>query len=146
MTRRLSRRMTWFLVAAIGVLVGLLAAGLLYAWWSRRRLRSTPGVFPCRLRAAGPAAKPGWPRRKRYGCWAHDVFLVYRGPTLTRCQALAVANVTGPVPTEAGAVRGLGERPLLLRLHLDEGDVVDLVARHEDRTPATGPFVAASMM
>jgi hypothetical protein len=35
---------------------------------------------------------------------------------------------------------------MLLRLHLDEGRLLDLVANGDDVSLAIGPFVAASMM
>jgi hypothetical protein len=138
--------MIWFVVAAVAVPLLLLATAAGYTWWSRRRRRAAPEVFVCRLRPAGPEAKPGWPRTKRCGCWAHDVLLVWSGPTLKRCEALPVASVTGVAPAMPGAVKGLGERPVLVRLHLDDGRILDLVANSDDLALATGPFVAASMM
>jgi hypothetical protein len=68
-----------------------------------------------------------WPRTMRYGCWVHDVLLVRRGLTLARREAPAVSHVTGPVVSMT--VKGLGERPVWLRLHLDEWRLVDLAAR-----------------
>ena len=138
--------MIWVLLAAIGVPLWLLVIAIVYTWRSRRRLRAAPGVFACRLRAAGPEAKPGWPRTLRRGCWAHDVLLVYSGLALKQCEVLPVASVTGLAPAAPGAVKGLGERPMLVRLHLDEGRLLDLVASGDDVSLAVGPFVAASMM
>jgi hypothetical protein len=133
-----------FLLAAIGVPVGLLVVGLFYVWWSRRRFRARAEVFVCRLRAAGPEAKGGWPRAKRYGCWAHDVLLVYGGPALRRCEVFPVAGASGPVP--APAAKGMGGQARMLRLQLDDGRQFDMVTRDDDVTLAIGPFVAASMM
>ncbi|HEY3142083.1 MAG TPA: hypothetical protein VGJ86_13190 [Acidimicrobiales bacterium] len=135
--------MVWILLAALGVSLWLVVGGLLYTLWSRRRVRHQPGVFACRLRPAGRLDGSTWSRTKRYGCWAHDVLLVHRGLTLTRCDVLSVANVTGPVP--GMAVKGFGARPVWLRLHLDDGEMMDLVAWPSDATHATGPFVVASM-
>ena len=136
--------MSWVLLAALTLGLWLAAAALLFTFWSRRRVRRTPGVFRCRLRAAGPICESRWSRTKRHACWVHDVLLVLRGPTLTRCEALPVSNVTGPVVSVT--VTGLGERPVWLRLHLDDGRLIDLAARKGDVASATGPFVAASLM
>lgn len=128
---------------AAGLALGLVVAGPPYALWARRRLRRAPGVFACRLRPAGPLEGAGWPRTKRQALWVHDVLLVHRGVALGRCEALGVANATGPV--EGTGVRGLGERPVQLRLHLDDGRVFDVVVRKDDAGAAIGPFVVASL-
>jgi hypothetical protein len=73
----------------------------------------------------------------------HDVLLVHRGVTLVRCEPLPVTNATGPV--RVSGVRGLGDRPVQLRLHLDDGRVFDIVVRGGDATAVVGPFVVASL-
>jgi hypothetical protein len=136
--------MIWIVLAALGVPVWLLVGGLLYALRLRRRVRRTPGMFPCRLRPAGPAVEEArWSRAKQHAGWVHDVLLVHRGPALARYEAFAVASVSGPVA--ATTVKGLGEMPSVLRLHLDDGRLIDLAVRSQNATPATGPFVVASM-
>jgi len=62
--------------------------------------------------------------------------------TLVRCDALPVAQVTGPAI--GPAVTRLGERPVLLRLHLDDGRQVELAAQNGDIVPASGPFRAST--
>jgi hypothetical protein len=124
--------------------VWLAIGALLVSLSWRRRRRRTPGVFPCRVRAAGPTSETHWSRRKRYGRWVHDVLLIYRGATLTRCEALAVSTVTGPVVP--ATVKGLGERPVWLRLHLDDGRLMDIAAPNGDVGSAIGPFVVASLL
>jgi hypothetical protein len=135
--------MRWVLVAISAVALWLVVAGVVAALGSRRRLRRTPGLFVCRLRPAGPAERSGWSRAKRHAYWVHDVLLVHRGPSLRRYDALPVANVAGPVG--AATVKGLGAQPMMLRLHLDDGRLIDLAASNANVTPATGPFLAASM-
>lgn len=133
------------LLAALGVSLWVVAALALALAWSRRRTRRAPGVFACRVRPAGPAASSDrWPRSKRYAYWVHDVLLVHHGPALLRYDALAVASVIGP--SRATTAKGLGDRPMCLRLHLDDGRLYDIVARNHDVGTAIGPFVAASML
>jgi hypothetical protein len=137
--------MIWILLAALGVSLWAIAAGILFVVWSRRRLRQTPGVFACHVRPAGPAeTSDGWPRAKRYAYWVHDVLLVHHGPALLRYDALAVASVVGP--SAATAAKGLGDQPMWLRLHLDDGRLLDVVARDHDLSTASGPFVTAPML
>lgn len=131
--------MAWLLAAIVGALLG----ALLYVIWSRRRLRRQPGVFACRVRPGGPLEGSDWQRTKRYGTWVHDVLIVHKGPCLTRYEALPVATLTGPI-TSLG-VKGLGERPVWVRLHLDDGRLIDVAARNGDVSAAIGPYVAASM-
>lgn len=128
---------------AAALALGLLVAGPSYALWVRRRLRSTPGVFACRVRPAGPLEDSRWPRTSRRAFWVHDVLIVHRGVTQATCEPLAVANATGPV--ENASVRRMGRRPVQLRLHLDDGRMFDVVVRQADAVSAIGPFVVASL-
>jgi hypothetical protein len=131
------------LLAALWLGSSLVVVGVPYVVWGRRRVLRTQGVFACRIRPTGPLEGAAWSRRKRHARWVRGVLLVHRGPTLSRCDALAVASVTGPVVGQR--VRGLGTRPVRLRLHLDDGRLFDLVARNVDVTSAIGPFVVASL-
>jgi len=135
--------MGWALLAVSTLALSLVAAGLVATFRSRRRLRRTPGHFVCRVRPAGPAERSGWSRAKRHAYWVHDVLLVHRGPSLRRYDALPVANVAGPVGT--ATAKGLGTKPMMLRLHLDDGQLIDLAASNANVAPATGPFLTASM-
>jgi hypothetical protein len=131
------------LAVAAGVGLVVILGGPPYALWARRRLRRAPGAFPLQLRPAGPLEGRRRPRAKRYGTWAHDVLLVHHGVTLARCEPLAVASVTGPVI--GSRVRGLGDRAVRLRLHLDDGRLYDVAIRNGDVAAAIGPFVVASL-
>jgi hypothetical protein len=131
------------LLAALWLGSSLVAIGVPYVVWGRRRVLRTQEVFACRIRPTGPLEGAPWSRTKRRARWVQGVLLVHRGPTLNRCDALPVASVTGPIVAQR--VRGLGTRPVRLRLHLDDGRLLDLVARNADVTSAIGPFVVASL-
>lgn len=76
-----------------------------------------------------------------YACWAHDVLLVHHGLALVRYEALPVASASGPpVPSTA---EHFGDRPVLLRLQLDDGRLIELVTPGPEATTAAGPFDAA---
>ena len=53
-----------------------------------------------------------------------------------------MANVVDP--SEATTAKGLGDRPMRLRLHLDDGRLLDLAAHDHDLSTATGPFVTTT--
>jgi hypothetical protein len=127
----------------LGLGAWLIVGGLPFAAWSRWRLRRTPGVFACRLHPTASPEASIWSHRKQYARWVNGVLLVHRGPTLARCEALGVANLRGPI--HGGPAYGRGERPVRLRLHLDDGRQYDLLARQADIQLAIGPFVVASL-
>lgn len=135
--------MIWILLAALGVSLWAIAAGILFVVWSRRRLRQMPGVFACHVRPAAPTGtSAGWPRSKHQAYWVHDVLLVHHGPAMLRYDALPVADLLGP--SEATTAKGLGDQPLRLRLHLDDGRLLDLAAHDHDLPAATGPFTTTT--
>jgi hypothetical protein len=134
--------MIWILLAALGVPLWLLAVALLLILRSRRRFRRRPEVFECRLRPVEPdRTSSDAPRGKHHAYWAHDVLLVHRGVALIRYDALPVASVDGPV---TAVTTESGERQVQLRLRLDDGRQIDLVARNEDADRATGRYSTAS--
>lgn len=137
--------MIWVVLAAIGVPLWLVVGALGLSFWSRWDFRHRAEVFACRLRPAGPLDKRADRRLgKRYAYWVHDVLLVHRGLALRRYEALPVTSVDGPF--EATTAKGLGQRPMWLRVQLDDGRAVDVTIHNEDVVPATGPFVAASLV
>lgn len=135
--------MILIVLAAVGVPLWLLVAALGFVLRSRRQFRGRDEVFACRLRPAGPSeSASGWPRGMRYAYWVHDVLLVHRGPALRRYEALPVSSVAGPVA--AATAKGLDDRPMCLRLQLDDGRLVDVATRRTDIATATGPFVTSA--
>ncbi len=139
--------MVWILLAALGVpvwlIVGALAAGL----WSRRNFTRAPGTFRAKLRLTADGASPAgtsWPRSAVDARWAHDVLLVHRGFARARYIALPVAEASGPVVAgEPGQIKGLGTRPVVLTLTLDDGRTAEVAARPADRDDMVGPYAAA---
>ena len=135
--------MAVIVLAALGVplwlVLGALAAGL----WSRRSFRRTPGVFEAKCRRIAPATSATWPRRTVYARWVHDVLIVHQGVALVRNRALPVAGLT---TTAAGDVKGLGKRPVVVRLRLDGGEEVEVAAPADDRHDLVGPFGVAEIL
>jgi len=138
----------WLPIAA---LLGVLAAGIgTHVRLARANRGAGAGdVFRCKTRMpdAGGPRLPAWPRRPTRAWWAHDVLLVQRGRLLPHLVALPArcpdSGVRHSSAFETG--RGLGPRPVVLRLMLDDGEVVDVAARARDLVSLVGPFLAAAI-
>ena len=51
--------MVWALLYVLGVPLWLIAGALLRSFWSRRKFKQAPGVFPYKVRVATGPAPPG---------------------------------------------------------------------------------------
>lgn len=91
--------MIWAILAALGVPIWLIVGALAGALISRRHFREQPDVFALSTREHG---KDGWPRRRVYGRYVHDVLLVNSGLALVRTRVWVVErldplSLDGPV-------------------------------------------------
>jgi hypothetical protein len=138
--------MIWILLATIGIPLWLMGGVVLAAVLSRRAFRRGPGVFRCKLRAGPGDAVAGidrWPRRPSDAVWVHDVLLVHHGLALIRVEPLGVAGVAECAPGADGEPRGLGSRPSMLTLVVDDGAEVQLAAPGDLSDTMAGPFLGA---
>jgi len=134
--------MAWVVVCAV-VVVGLV---VLIAR-RRRRIVTASGVFRCRLRTPSwglDSLSQRWSRRLHYAIWVHDVLVVYRGLFLSRVLLLACRFAEDLEDAPPG-VRRLGPCPLLLRLRLDDGAIVEVAAPRRACADLVGPYVAAQL-
>ena len=128
------------LLAILGVPLWLVLGGVGAGLWSRRTFRKSPGVFAMKARVVDSEAEPPkWKRQVSYARWVHDVLIVHQGLAMVRNRALPVASASPPTISSSG-VRGLGEDPVVVRLSLDDGDVVEVAAATDDRDLLSGPF------
>ncbi len=128
----------------VTVVVICLAVAVL---WRRRRIKSAPGIFRCRLRSSswGLESLPQrWSRRSAYASWVHDVLVVYRGVALSRVLLLA-CRFAEDLEDAPANLRHLGPYPLLLRLRLDDGAIVEVAAPRRECSELVGPYVAAQL-
>lgn len=129
--------MLWIGLAALGVPIWLVIGALGGAVISRRTFRNQSGVFACKVRT-----EPGtsdWPRAKTYGRWVHDVLIVHRGLALVRHTAFGAVGVTGPVV--GVSAKGLGDDPVALSIHLDDGSTIEVAAPDAEQNLLAGPFM-----
>jgi hypothetical protein len=138
---------TFLVLAAIlaGSTLGVVAASVS----TRRRFARSATTFACKVRSAGDSGsgeRPQWPRRPARATWVHQVLLVQQGLLFPRVLALPV-RIPEDVIREASftQVRRLGYRPVVIRLRLDDGPLVDVAAAGADRTLLAGPFLAAAI-
>jgi hypothetical protein len=138
--------MIWVVLAALGVPLWLVVGALAASLWSRRTFKRAPGTFPAKVRVrAGAVAgvDARWSRRPVHARWVHDVLLVHHGLALVRSDALAAANVTGPlIGREPDEITHLGVSPVVLTLHLDDGTTTELAGRAADQDLLVGPYAA----
>lgn len=133
--------LSWLLTTAVVGVVGVLAVR------SRRQFARRPDAFRCRLRVVRgelPGLRPEWRRRAGWASWAHDVLLVRIGLLPSTTHVLQVRCPEGSVePARAAALKDFGTGPVMLRLRLDDGAVVDIAAAAADRELMAGPFLVA---
>lgn len=137
------------MLLAVSLLL-LVCVSAVTGWFALRRrqeLTRLPEAFRCRvrlLRGALPRGTRQWPGRAGRACWTHDVLLLRLGRFPAATLLLGVRFPEGPVePAPPTELRGLGPDPVVLRLRLDDGTVVDLAAAADDRERLAGPFLAA---
>ncbi|MGY1707449.1 hypothetical protein ACI79C_23040 [Geodermatophilus sp. SYSU D00697] len=134
-------------LVALGAVVLVGATVVVLAAWGRIRYARELPSFRCRV---GPPASPRrydarWCLRRTQAAWVDDVLLLRSGLLRLWLTPLA-AGVAREVTVEAlepGEARGLGRRPVALRLTADDGCVVEVAAAHEDVGRLVGPFLAA---
>ncbi|MGY1592480.1 hypothetical protein ACI79D_10925 [Geodermatophilus sp. SYSU D00708] len=88
-----------------------------------------------------------WCRRRTRAAWVDDVLLLRSGLLrlwLTPLEVGVAREVTVQA-LEPGEVRGLGRRPVALRLTMHDGCEVEVAAAHEDAGRLVGPFLTAAL-
>jgi hypothetical protein len=134
--------------AAAAGLVVVLLAGL--SAWSRLRFARTLPSFRCRI---GPPTghrrrrRARWRLRRTRAAWVNDVLLVQSG--VLRLWVTPVAPVipldAAVRPLRPGAARGLGRRPVVLRVTAPDGGELEVAAREVDAARLAGPFLTAML-
>jgi hypothetical protein len=136
------------------LLLGLLVATwgwlAVCAWRSHRRFVAQDDVFRCRVRLVS-GKTPGlpylWDRRQWWGRWAHDLLLVRQHGLWGSTLVLPVDTMLGSLARSYAPGGGaLGTRPAIVRLQLDNGDVVELAVPESARDVVIGPFFVAGLL
>jgi len=132
-----------FGTALFAFAIGSSAAAML----QRDRLIRSGESFPCRVRSSGGAglgSRNRWLRGRARAMWVRDVLVLQRGHLVPRTLALSV-RLPDDAIREAGRgeVRGLGRDPLIVKLRLEDGPLVEVAGRSRDSTLLAGPFLAA---
>jgi hypothetical protein len=132
---------TLTVIATAGLL--LLTLGL----WSRIRFARQPDSFRCRLGPPHPRRRKRarWRLGRTRAVWVDTVLLVrsgFLGPGV-RPIAVRVPRDTVAQPLRPGEVRGLGRRPVSLRLTSQDGARVEVAVAEESSSLLVGPFLTA---
>lgn len=133
--------MIWALLAAVGVPLWLCALAILTLVVRNRSLRARPGNIAVRMRKRGAARwTPG------HAVWTHDV-LAFRGSPAAWREALlwvTAADVREATSDERKKLHRIGERPVVATFTIEDGSVVEVAARAEDRNRLLGVFRAVA--
>ncbi|GAA2755589.1 hypothetical protein [Actinopolymorpha rutila] len=135
--------MLWLLTGAVLVWIYLSIRILA----RRRRIINASGVFRCKVRSTSwgvEALGYRWPRRTSYAVWAHDVLVVYRRFSLNEVLVLE-CRFAEDLEVAPSTLRRLGPCPLLLRIRLDDGAMVEVAAPRRACSELVGPYIAAQL-
>jgi hypothetical protein len=135
------------LVATVSVLAALFAW---LNWRTRREFAVMPGVFRCNVRLRSDehlgSIPPKWAKWPCRAFWVHDVCVVRRGLLRPRVWHLPVHMADGGLAElNQRSVRGLGRRPVSVRVFLDDQQEIELAANDRDRALLVGPFLAVAV-
>jgi hypothetical protein len=131
------------IVAPILLLCGMLGS----AFVARGQFSSHPEAFRCKLRSVTTASNgsPQW-SRTGHARWVHDTLVVASGLWRIKIQPFGVHFAEGTVGTAAaGDVSGLGPKPALVLLQLDDDTRVILAAPAAARALVCGPYLVAQV-
>ncbi|MGY1618224.1 hypothetical protein ACI797_15910 [Geodermatophilus sp. SYSU D00691] len=137
--------MSALLPAAAAVLLVVATVAVLTAW-GRHRTRQLPW-FRCRLRATSGRRSHRWQLRSTRAAWVADVLVVRTGVLRLWLTPLAVqpdpdSERRALAPRE---VRGLGPRPVVLRLLVPGRGALDVAVAAVDAERVVGPFLTAAL-
>jgi hypothetical protein len=126
------------------LLVGVTGLLLMSIPVGNRRLRRPPAErFRCRVGQVTEDGRLRWDPRRCQAFWQHDVLLLRFGAqTLALPVRLPEDSVRETLSRTPG---GLGPFPVRLRLRLDDGRTVEVVAGAKDRARLVGPFLTAAL-
>jgi hypothetical protein len=132
------------------VVSAVLTLALLTVWARVHYARRLPS-FRCRIGPppAGGRRRRGarWCLRRSWATWVDDVLLVRSGALRLWLTPLPV-SVARDVTVQAlrpGEVRGLGRRPVALRLTLRDDGELEIAVAAESAERLVGPFLTAAL-
>ena len=143
--------MLWAYIVVVSLLLTSAAAAVavLGLVRSHRQFLRQPESFRCRLRLVrGSMRGVGreWQGQAGWAFWAHDVLLVRLGRWVGTTRVLRVRFPENSVEAAwPAAVSELGTDPVVLRLRLDDGEVVEVAAPAVQRDLLAGPFLVACL-
>ena len=78
--------------------------------------------------------------------WAHDILIYEKGLLIPRTMHYEIKDAVQPAqPADPDKIKGLGDSPITMQFRLDEGAVIEVVARGEDKESAQEPFIKGAL-
>ena len=128
----------------LGVPLWLLIGWLAGAIWHRRETSKLPDIFDIKVRmVSGTYRHTGdqFPRMTASGLWAHDILIIEKGMMFPRTLHYKVEEgVQAPQPADPEQVKGLGDSPVTMQYHLDDGGLIEIATSSEELPDEQGPF------
>jgi hypothetical protein len=106
----------------------------------RRWLKRQPGQFVGAIRVSSgdiDGLNPKWKRGS--GRWVSNVLVWNKAPLMFGNALVPVDRFAAERQAQAGEVKRLGDKPIVIEL-VSDGAKIEVAARSEDRTLATGPL------
>lgn len=137
---------TW---TAVSVALAAVVPVAVLSIWSRLRFTRRFETFRCRI---GPP-RARWRRRARWrlgwrrATWVSDVLLLRSGPLGSSVTPLAtgVPRSAAVRPVEGRSVRGLGPRPVTLRMVGFDGTELEIAVPEASAVQVLGPYLVAGV-
>lgn len=120
----------------------------LLAVWSSVRFTRRYRSFRCRIALPPSRRRAGrWRLVRSRAVWVDDVLLVRSGPLGLEVVPLAtgVPRTATVRPLDARRVRGLGPRPVALRVHGPDGAQREVAVAEDCAAQLVGPYLLAAL-
>ena len=140
--------MAILVVTLLAICVLLLAATVGRLLVVRRRIVKRTDVFRCKVRVTRgsvPHLSRDWPLRASRGEWKHDVLLLHSGFSLSSAYPVAVRFAEGMIePAQPTWPFRMGRGAVMLRLRLDDDNVIAVASSASAWEKLAGPFIAVA--
>jgi hypothetical protein len=140
--------MAALVVTLLVICVLLLAAFVGRLLVGRRRIVKRPDVFRCKVRVTRgtvPHLSRDWPLRASWAEWKHEVLLLHSGLGLSSAYPVAVRFAENMIePAQPTWPFRMGCGAVMLRLRLDDDNVIAVASSASSWEKLAGPFIAVA--
>jgi hypothetical protein len=140
--------MAALVVTLLVICVLLLAAFVGRLLVARRRIVTRTDAFRCKVRVTRgtvPHLSHNWPLRASWAEWKHEVLLLHSGLGLSSAYPVAVRFAEDMIePAQPTWPFRMGSGAVMLRLRLDDDNVIAVASSASAWEKLAGPFIAVA--